>query len=152
MINKSKIAIPFLFWILLLLTASCAGSKKKQSKIAPQPFMETMWKITYLEGVETLPSSAKKDIFVLFQDDAKSLRGFAGCNNFSGMYQIDQTAKKLSISGFMATKMSCPLLKFEYDYLGKLEKATRYEIEGKKLSLYQDALLLATFEAQAGVQ
>jgi heat shock protein HslJ len=148
---KKKQPVPsyfsFLLLALLLFLSACAGSKKKTSKEASAPLMGTTWKITKLEGVQTLPTSGKGDIFVLFQEDAKTLRGFAGCNNFSGLYQTDQTAKTISISGLMTTKMACPLLKFEYDYLGKLEKATRYEIVGKKLWLYQEQTLLATFEA-----
>jgi heat shock protein HslJ len=116
------------------------------AQIPQSPFVNTTWGLEQLDGVRRLPQT-RRQVHLIFADNDSTLRGFAGCNNFNGSYQININSDQLRLSRFMATKMSCPNLTFEYDFLGVLEKTTRYEIKGRQLFLYQERKLIATFQA-----
>ncbi|MBV7439879.1 META domain-containing protein [Weeksellaceae bacterium TAE3-ERU29] len=78
--------------------------------------------------------------------EENKISGFAGCNKFFGNYSAFNG--KLIISNIGATKMACPQLDAEGQYLSLLGKANRYEIKGNNLFLYNNNLLLLHFEAK----
>ena len=74
------------------------------------------------------------EITVEFVRADGSVRGSAGCNSYSGGYEVDQD--KLTFPGpMMNTAMACPdpVMEQEMEYLEALQAAENYEIEGNQL-------------------
>jgi heat shock protein HslJ len=82
-----------------------------------------------------------------FADDGQ-LSGNAGCNNYSGPYELD--GESISIGPLAVTKMACTsdeLSKQEADYLAALDLATSFTVTGNRLDLLRDGgTIAATFE------
>jgi PKD repeat protein len=88
-----------------------------------------------LEGVtwvlnESLPAT---QITVLFQDGQAS--GSSGCNNYSGVYQIDGNAMSITIN--VLTQQACEdgVMAQEIQYLQTLESSNSYQVQGNQLVL-----------------
>lgn len=77
--------------------------------------------------------------FVQFGSDGK-LAGNAGCNNFFGGYEVAADGS-IAIGPLGSTKMACaePEMAQEMQFLDMLQGVKRFERDGKKLSLMDDA-------------
>jgi hypothetical protein len=86
---------------------------------------------------ETLPTT---QITALFQDDQVS--GSSGCNNYSGVYQIDGNAISITIN--MLAQLACEdgVMAQETGYLQILESSNSYQVQGNQLVLSGGAQML----------
>jgi heat shock protein HslJ len=68
--------------------------------------------------------------------DGQQVSGSAGCNTYSGTYVTQGEA--ITISGLTSTNLVCEedIVDQETRYLGALEAATRYTVQGGELTLY----------------
>ncbi|CAI9429617.1 Heat-inducible protein [Candidatus Ornithobacterium hominis] len=78
------------------------------------------------------------------EDNENKVSGFAGCNNFFGVFNSHQNNLKITQLGL--TRMACPELDVEQDYIELLDKVNRFERSGENLYLYQDNLLLLHYK------
>lgn len=75
-----------------------------------------------------------------------SAGGNTGCNVFGGTYNV--TGGKIGISEIISTMRACiedDRMDTERKFLDGLRKASRFEIKGEELSLYEDSTLLLRF-------
>ena len=81
------------------------------------------------EADDTLPP-----VFVRFELDGK-ISGFGGCNSFFGSYIA--TDKTIDVHEIGSTRKLCPepVMHTENTFLGALQSATEYRIEGTALVL-----------------
>ncbi len=81
---------------------------------------------------------------VEFDAAHQRVSGFSGCNNFTGSYQ--RSGQTLHIGTLASTLMACISGK-EDDraFLGAVQSATSYSIEGHTLTLYAKGAAIATF-------
>lgn len=131
---------------VLLVTTSCATGKKANG--TAQPLANTKWVLTSFtdNGKENKVSNSRA--FIKFDDSKKSVGGNGSCNNFGGSYTLD--GNNLSVSKVFSTKMFCQdVQKTEDSFLRLLETASRYEIKGDHLTIYNAQGAVLHFTATA---
>jgi heat shock protein HslJ len=103
---------------------------------------ETIWHLqAYSEGEDAISSTIEgTDLTAIFNEDG-NLTGTAGCNNFSGAYEVEGDKIKIELGPL--TMMFCEepegTMDQETAYLEALESATNFKILGDVLVLKNDA-------------
>lgn len=107
---------------------------------------ETKWKLVELNG-KAVKSTANKDYFINLDSKSGKFAAYAGCNNIAGTFVMKATGK-LAFSKVIATRMACPNIEFESNFIKTIEKTDNYMIEGKMLHFHKSkGAALAKFEA-----
>ena len=80
--------------------------------------------------------------------DDETAAGLAGCNNYTGSYEVD--GEKISFGPQATTRKLCSnpegIMEQESEYLTALQGAARYEIQGDRMDMYfEDGARAATF-------
>lgn len=114
----------------------------------PTPLEVTPWElVTYNDGNQAMVSVlAGTRITALFE--AGNISGSAGCNNYSGSYEVDGNA--ISIGPLAGTLAFCNepegVMEQESSYLAALESTATYQIVVNRLELISESgELMATF-------
>ncbi len=107
------------------------------------------WQLTELGGRPVLPGiGQEREIHLILQAQNHRVQGFAGCNRFQGKYTLEEKIGRLHFSPLMTTKMACPALAQEKEFLKTLERADSFSIKGDTLSLNKARMAsLAKFQA-----
>lgn len=128
-----------LFAILLTFLASCNSSKKVKSEDTSENQiiqLHDIWSVVEiseygdLNSIERLPNL---EIYV----EKKEIRGFGGCNNYSGVINKLE-GSEIAFGPIRSTKMACSNLKLESAYLAALQQTTTYRLADLKLTFYND--------------
>jgi heat shock protein HslJ len=126
-------ALPTLFrplaWLGLLLTvslAACAGQP------APVSLTGTEWRLEALGDSAVMERSQATLAF----PEAGQVAGNGSCNRFFGSVRIAQG--HIGFGQMGSTKMAClgPANEQEARYLAALQKAERYEVQGRTLLIH----------------
>lgn len=124
---------------LAVVMASCVSvnvNKNEAPKTTNQPSLNnTQWVL--VEQVK-----GKTPTLVIEGD---KLSGNAGCNNYFGAIVTDSQTGSLITKGIGSTRMACPNMNTEANFLKMLGEANRYAIKNNNLELYKDNLLLLKF-------
>lgn len=107
---------------------------------------ENYWKLTKLNGqaVKTNDNSTAEAHIILKSDN--SVIGNGSCNRLNGEYTLTGM-DEIRISNISNTRMSCPSLNLENDFITTLQKAHKYSINGDQLFIYNDnGQTIAEFE------
>lgn len=84
--------------------------------------------------------SPDKPPHIVFEQDQKGktkIIGMAGCNRIFGAYSQDKSA--ISFGAIVSTKMACPHLDEEMEFLDKLKSAKSYLVHGQYLIFFGSA-------------
>ena len=107
------------------------------------------WKLKTLDGkkVEMAENQEREQFFILRSDN--SISGFAGCNRFSGSYELMEGNRIAFNENMAVTMMACPDVDVdERAFLEVFLKADSYVIDGDTLHLNAgEKIPLAIFEA-----
>lgn len=126
------------------LVLSCSANKKIAAPATP--FYETKWSLKKIytdAGTENVQTKA----FIKFVELNKSAGGNGSCNSFGSSITINNN--EISFKNIFSTKMYCEeVQKTEDSFFKQLEKATRFEIKGNILSLYQGEKILLEFVSE----
>lgn len=118
--------IPFVIGALVLTAcAKAAKSVKAASPLASLAGSE--W------GPERASNPATSERFVAFKTGGEII-GHGGCNRFFGTYAQD--GDTLTIGPLASTKMACPDLKAESEFLNNLQAARTITATHKTLIIY----------------
>lgn len=123
----------------ILLVAGCHST----SPLNPLSLLSGhTWELTALSGqdIDSVKFPGRKPTLTFVEEGR--LSGFAGCNNFSGGYSLDEDSLNL-IPGAM-TKMACPG-SGEDEFIRALVKVTNFKIEKEKLTLMDGTTELMSF-------
>lgn len=135
---------------LIKQPAAARATSAKTETTANAPLTGTYWKLTELMGKKVEAGTGTKEMFAKFDDARKRINGNGGCNNFFGTYETVNDYK-IKFSKMGSTKMACPKMELERDFLNVLEKADSYIIKDNKLQLLKARMApLAIFEAVTG--
>ena len=132
--------------ILFLVTVGVLNSCKPVSKIpSTSNFRGTVWELKLMHGTQYNLLTQK--ISIIFDPkDTTSYSSFAGCNQVKGKYIKEKL--DISLESPISTKMACPALKTEDDFLEVLSKAERYAIKSHVMYFYNKKdYILAVFDA-----
>lgn len=85
--------------------------------------------------------------FIKFDEGKKSAGGNGSCNSFGSTATVNNN--EISFTHIFSTKMYCEdVQKTEDAFLTQLGKVNRFEIQDKKLLLYQDRIILLEFMSE----
>lgn len=125
------------------LTFCGCQSNPKGTGTQNSSLTNTYWELVSMEGKE-IDASIEKIPFITFNEDG-SFNGNLGCNLFFGTYY--QHKHKLELKNTGSTKMLCGHMETEDAFNKALrKKISKFEIEGKKLTIYSDNQVLFEFE------
>ncbi|MCK5697577.1 MAG: META domain-containing protein [Gammaproteobacteria bacterium] len=118
--------------------------EKCSGVVPPSSLDNTYWKLVELKEVPLTNNTLWRDAmsqssgevrdihFVIHQKN--SVRGFLGCNRFSGT--MDYTEQKIAFKSLITTKMMCPAQALENMMTKLLSQVDSYQIKGESLELY----------------
>jgi heat shock protein HslJ len=137
-----------------LLIADAAGKAVLTfSLFEPAPLTKTTWRLNgYFDGKSSFVSVlADTEITAIF--DAGQASGSAGCNNYSGSYDLKD--KAITFGALATTRKMCSdpagIMEQENAYLAALGSATTWQTEGSELALSKaDGVRVASFTASQG--
>jgi heat shock protein HslJ len=99
------------------------------------PFSKNIGRLIELNGKPlAVDSTYTKEPHIIFKESNGRLIGNAGCNSISGDYKIEGI-NRIHISKVISTKMACPQMKIEMEFLETLEKADNFNVTGDVLTL-----------------
>jgi heat shock protein HslJ len=109
------------------------------------------WELREIAGKPVAaPAEGAKAPSLVFERDGNRVSGFAGCNRFSGTCEFPADGQ-LRFSMMAATRMACPDMTLEDEFLRALGTADSYSNDGKVLKLLRAKMApLAVFEASSG--
>ncbi len=108
------------------------------------------WQLKALKGTKiTLKDAQKKEPFFYLKEGNNQAYGFAGCNTFSGQYNLNTDKRQLQFSKIVATLKAClDGGKTERTFFNALQATTQYSLYNDVLTLKdKKGKTLAVFEA-----
>ncbi|HJA96604.1 MAG TPA: META domain-containing protein [Candidatus Alistipes faecavium] len=123
------------------LTAGCCNCRSYQKKTR-RPLEGTEWQLIQLDGRSV---KAAPETFVLKLENG-SVSGAGACNRLMGSYTTGER-RALKIGPLATTKMACPNLDQEQQFLRAIEATTHYDMDGPMLLLLSNGELHAVFQA-----
>ena len=138
----------------IVIKLSMVGSSKAQEQAAPlhdadtglavvsvNPLAElanTYWKLISLNETDvSMAEEQTREAFLQLRADNKSVKGFAGCNAFTGSYSVNGNG--LDIGPLAATRKACLAgMNTETEFLQVLEDTAYYSIHEEALTLFSE--------------
>lgn len=112
------------------------------------PLQGTRWELVRLRGVD-VPASLERKPWLLL-DHSGRVSGFAGCNSFTGSYELDDPRLRLRFNELAATLMACLDSGMNDRLLEVLADVDNYSRSSNTLSLNRARMApLAEFRATA---
>lgn len=135
---------------LVLFVSGCATlgeSKSIKSEKSLSSFENTYWKVTKISGKKVEVLKNMREPYVIFDSTKRRVKGFGGCNNITGAYELKNGS--LKIEKLASTRKMCIQVADIENYLLKaLKSAKKFEINGEKMKLFdKDEKILGEFEA-----
>jgi putative lipoprotein len=123
------------------------GDSKTVAPGANASLINTYWKPVKLNNQAVALGAGKKELNMILVSEENRVRGFSGCNQFSGHFNRD--GDQLVFKPIMSTMKACMnSMEQERRFLDALEQTTRFGINGETLSLYDsENKLLLQFKA-----
>ncbi len=108
----------------------------------------TYWKLTRLGSQPVELGAGGREVFLTLVAEGRRVRGFSGCNQFIGGYQLD--GKRLAFQQMARTQMACVEgMEREDAFLEALEATASWEIRGEHLEFYNaEGVMLLRFESR----
>ncbi len=129
--------ILFCFSFLCLEGCSSSASLNPLSLL-----MGNKWELSTMMGAAIAPGKFNAELPYLSFLEGGKLAGYAGCNNFSGGFSLEDTGIKLD-PGAM-TRMACQG-SGEDEFISALGKAKNFKVGKDKLTLMDGATELMSF-------
>lgn len=143
---RLKIVFPVLAVLALVGLAACsaAGGAAEAGSAPAASATGREWRLAELEGRSAAAGAGGRAATLRL--DAGRASGFAGCNSFSGSYEMAGT--RLVFSPLVSTRMACAEgMELERAYLAALEAARSFRLTTQGLELLGERGVLARFAA-----
>jgi heat shock protein HslJ len=131
-----KAAFAFIFFMLFLAGIAFVNLKGVQEQAdagdaTPAEISVPAWRPTHLGEMRLEDNS---EMFVQFEEGGQ-LRGHAGCNRFSGSYELEDGS--LHVGQLRLTRMACPepAMSFEISFMEALQTQSIASLVSNKLVL-----------------
>ena len=115
-------------------TASDAVSVQRAPDAA---LRETRWVPRQLAGRPVAVAADTKEPYLVLRTDGTA-EGNGSCNRFRGRF-FSETPGELKFSQIMSTRMACPAMGTESDFIDALGQSGTYRISGDTLRLFSAA-------------
>jgi putative lipoprotein len=133
-----------------IMVSRVAGARTGKETTQARPdadLVNTYWKLTELKGQPASLGAGQKELHVVLSSEGNQVRGFSGCNRFSGTYE--KKGSGLHFGPMAATMMACvESMQQEQTFLKALGMVQRYTINSDNLALYNaEEQLILRFKA-----
>jgi len=124
-------------------TETCA-----RQALSTASLTNTYWRPVEIAGNPHTVLADQREPHLMLVPAENKLRGFAGCNQFLGRYEVNE--KSVRFTGVATTRKYCAgAMDQEQEFLRALEATASYKIVGEALDLYDGtSTLLARFESR----
>ena len=120
--------------------------QKVNPAVGKYTLAETKWKLIVLNK-KIVVQKGKKTYFLKLNSKDGKFSAYAGCNSIMGSY-VMASANTLAFSEVGSTKMACPNMQLETNFITMLEKTNSYFLDSETLTLFgKGKSTLARFEA-----
>ena len=125
-------------------------SRVTAQRLSPQPdvdLLNTYWKLNLIDDSPVQAIGEGREPHLRFSPDESVVSGHAGCNRFSGGFELN--GDEIRLGPLAATRMYCEdTMAVEDAYLQALERVAGFRIFGPVLSLLDDqGQLVLQFES-----
>ena len=133
--NK-QFTLSFLCLVAALLLGSCQHDTNN-----PEPnvaLLNTRWMLKQIDATPLAVSSYSYDYdsYIQFVGAGNLVRGLATCDAIRGQFALPAGSQQLVINQLNVVQSSCSVANIASRYLAALPQASRYEISGNTLRLY----------------
>lgn len=137
----------FSIFILLILFSCKASKENAVSENAKKsfPLENIKWQLVSINDKPIEKNEDFKDVFIQFDSNGNTLRGFAGCNSIKGSFS--KTSANITLGNIMSTKMMCSVMSLEKEFLEFFKGPLTFKTETDKLILTNSSGSVAKFEA-----
>lgn len=131
----------------LLVCAACSSyspdTEQSELTLTSQP-----WQMVSIDNQKATMGENNKPVTLEFTNDTMRYQGFAGCNNYSGRFEIEQ--QSLELGPAMATRKMCQQgSKIESLYFKALSAVDSFQLQARTLTLYdKNGKILLTFNSK----
>ena len=149
----SKIEVLLLSVFLLLPFALYANDNNATHSNTEQnlTFSQTYWKLIDLHEHLLSPEKMNRDAHIIFsqmKEGKGTFKGASGCNDMLGKYQGDENNISIDTKHIAMTRMACPYMEIETQFIAVLGKASAWKMNADYLSLLDDkGVPIALFKA-----
>jgi len=123
---------------LEILVSRVGGDRGGPHSPPPTPntsLVNTYWKLIELNGQPAALGAGERELNMVLTSEGKHVRGFSGCNRFTGSYE--QNESQLRLKPLVATRMACREgMEQEQRFLDALGSVRRFSISGDSLTFY----------------
>ena len=133
------------------IMVSRVGGKRDDGEASPSrpdaSLTGTYWKLLDLNGQPVSLGAGKKELHMVLTTEGNQVRGFSGCNQFRGTYEVSDN--KLEFGQMASTMMACVEgMEQEQQFLKVISNTKRFSIRGESLTIYGAGdWLILRFEA-----
>jgi len=140
--NMKTPKILLLILVTALMTGCCAC--RSYQKRTRRPLTGAAWQLVQLYGRSIQPEEGK--FLLTFSAEEGRLAGVGACNRIAGKFTTDES-RALKLGPILSTRMACPGLEQEQQFIRALESATHYDMDGPMMLLFSDGEIRAVFQA-----
>ena len=121
----------YLFLCLAVVgIAVFASCKSQKAVVASFSDLDGEWSVVQLNGKKLDPADSKQ--LIVIDVARKHLSGNAGCNRMNGNIEYTDAQKNIiKFPQVATTRMACPDMKGEQEFLEALNKVVRFQAEGE---------------------
>lgn len=133
---------------ILMLLFSCKASKENMASSNAEksfPLENIKWQLVSINDKPIEKNEDFKDVFIQFDANENTMKGFAGCNSIRGSFS--RTTTNITPGNIMATKMLCSMISLENEFLEFLKGPMSFKTTTDKLTLTNSTGKVAKFEA-----
>ena len=120
------------------IMVSRVGGGGKQGPATDTPTASltgTYWKLVELDGRPASLGVGERELHMVLTADENNVRGFSGCNGFTGTYEVND--RQLKLRPLAVTQRACvDSMEQEQRFLQALDRTMRFAISDDNLVLY----------------
>ena len=148
--TKTIFLLLFTFIFFSCKNSNSSINHKSDSEDFSKQITEKYWKLKILnEEKVKMEKQQEREVYLILKSDKNNVKGFSGCNKFSGFYQVKEKRNKIKFSNLSTNSKTCSDLKFnEATFLETLENVSQYDLKEDNLFLKdKENKILAYFKA-----
>lgn len=138
-----------LFYLFIFIAMGCRPSNQIGELVgmpSHRPLEGTVWVLEELNGKVINAVEGEKSPFVFYYNDSKAVRGFAGCNSFTGSFTKEGSIVSAKLA---STRMFCEgKMDLETELIKVLGLSTKFLVEENHLFLKINNKVVAEFHAE----
>jgi len=151
MLAKIQTLSLFLFLILPIMLPADDNNITQNNTEQNLTFESTYWKLVDLNEHTLSPEKMSRDAHIVFSkliEGKGTFKGASGCNDMLGKYEGNDNTISIDAKHIAMTKMACPYMEIETQFMRVLGKVNAWKINAEYLSLLDDkGLPIALFKA-----